>query len=111
MSNSSQLNLQTLTYEYPIRIIHFDKISYMLYNNETSAYFYYVPSKGMCFVDDSGNHFVSGPRFLKVKTDCEDITIELGEYVYVESLRFYYRTCLPSDIIKMATDYFTIFAE
>lgn len=108
---NTKIDLKTLSYQSPIVLVHFKFQSYLLYNSETCAYLHFDPHYGICFSDDYGNHFVCGPRFIKIKTDCEDITLELGESVYVESLGFYYCTLLFGEVYQKAVSYFTIFSE
>lgn len=108
---NTEIDLKTLSYQSPIVLVHFRFQSYLLYNSDTSSYLYFDPHRGICFSDDNGNHFVCGARFLKIKTDCENIDLELGQSVYVKSLGFYYYTDLWSDVYQKAVRYFTIFAE
>lgn len=110
--NNTEIDLKTLSYQSPIVLVQYKFQSYLLYNSETSAYLSFDRHRGICFVDDNNNHFVcSGARFFKIKTDCEDITLELGHSVYIESLGFYYCTLFFREIYQKAVSYFTIFSE
>lgn len=106
-----EIDLKKLSYQAPIVLVKFKFQSYLLYNSETSAYFYFDPHHEICFTDDNGDHFVCGPRFRKIKTDCGDITLELGQSVYIKSLGFSYYTLFFKDVYQMAISYFTIFSE
>jgi hypothetical protein len=111
MRHHKKVDLKTLSYHAPVVLVRYKFQAYLLYNSETCAYLYFDPHRSICFTDDHGNHFVCGPRFLKIKTDCEDITLELGQSVYVKSLGFHYCTLLYEEVYQKAVSYFTIFSE
>jgi hypothetical protein len=111
--NPTHIDLKTLTYLPQIKIVDFGYNNYMLYNSDTNAFLFYDSTKGICFSDDNGEHFVfKGKLIFEIETDTEHYFLDRGESRFVESIKMKFHYCHSwSEVYFRAVNYFVLFSE
>lgn len=111
--NPTHINLKDLSYHSQIKFVDFGFSNYMLFNEETNAFLYYDNTRGICFCDDNGEHFLyKGTVIFEIETDCENYYLDRGESKFVPSLNITFHNCNTwSEVYFRAVFYFTLFAE
>ena len=111
--NPTYINLKELTYHSQIKLVDFGFSNYMLFNQETNAYLYHDNTKGICFCDDYGEHFVyKGAVIFEIETDTQNHFLDRGQSKFIEDLNITFHNCNSwSEVYFQAVFYFTLFAE
>lgn len=111
--NSTQINLKELSYHSKIKLVDFGLNNYVLFNEDTNAFLYYNNTRGVCFCDDHGEHFVYVGKFTQeIESNIDNHHLESEEIPFIESLNIKLKNCNTwSEVYSKAVSYFILFVE